>query len=77
MVRRGVLIGRDNGRSRGWAGITTNDHREPMTDPLRRGDPHDWCGALNLDDPKFKLGKAFTLADVRKGRIHRLFDHRP
>ena len=48
-----------------------------MADPLGRGDPHDWRRALDLDDPKFKLGKAFTLADVRKGRIHKLFDHRP
>ena len=32
-----------------------DDHREPLVDPLRRGDPHDWCRALDLDDPKLKL----------------------
>lgn len=55
MVRRSVLIGRDDGRSRGEAGIMADYHRKPLTDPPRRGDPHDWCGALDLDDPKFKL----------------------
>lgn len=55
MVRRSVLIGRDDGRSRGGARITVDDHREPMVDPMRRSDPHDWYRALDLDDPKFKL----------------------
>ena len=55
MVRGGVLVGRDNGRSRGRTDIMANDHRKPLTDPLRWGDPHDWCSALDLNDPELKL----------------------
>ena len=77
MVRRSVLIGRDGGRSRGGARITVDDHREPMVDPMRRSDPHDWYRALDLDDPKFKLSQELALADICEGCIYRLFDHRP
>ena len=71
MVRRSVLIGRDG------AGIMADDHREPLADPLRRGDPHDWCRALDLDYPELELSQELALADICEGRIHRLFDHRP
>lgn len=54
MVRGSDLIGRDDG-GRGGAEITDEFHREPVADPLGRSDPHDWCGALDLDDPKFEL----------------------
>ena len=77
MVRGSVLIGRGNGRSRGGMEIMANDHREPLTDPLRRGDPHDRHRALDLDDPELKLSQELALADVFKGRIHRLLNHRP
>ena len=55
MVRGSVLIGGNNGRSRGRTEIMANDHREPLTDPLRGGDPHDRCSALDLNDPELKL----------------------
>ena len=56
MVRGSVLlVGRDNRRSRGRTDIMANDHREPLADPLRRGNPHDRRSALDLNDPELKL----------------------
>jgi len=55
MVRGSVLVGRDNGRSRVRTDIMANDHREPLADPLGRGDPHDRCSALDLNDAELKL----------------------
>lgn len=50
-----VLVGPDDRRSRGGAGIVVEYHREPLEDPLRWGDPHDRRGALDLDYPELKL----------------------
>lgn len=70
-------MGRNDGSGRGVASIMTDYHWEPSADPLGGSDPHDWCGALDLDDPKLKLSQQLTLANICEGRIHRLFDHRP
>jgi len=52
MVWRSILIGQNDGRG---GGAAVDYHREPLADPLRRGDPHDRCGTLDLDDPELKL----------------------
>jgi hypothetical protein len=54
-VDRSVLVVRDNGGSLSGAGIVTDHHREPLVDPVGRGDPHNWRSALDLDDPELEL----------------------
>ena len=55
MVRASTLIGWNDGGRRGGIRAMADHHREAMADPMRRCDPHDRCGTLDLKDPKFKL----------------------
>lgn len=55
MVRRSVVVGRNDGGGRIGGGIIANHHGETLGDPFGWGDPHDRRGALNFDDPKMKL----------------------
>jgi len=50
MVRRSVAFCR-NGRG----GIVADHHWEALGDPPGWGDPHDWRGASDFDDPELKL----------------------
>ena len=55
MVRASALIGWNDRGSRGGIRTMADYHPEAMTDPLRRCDPHDRRGALDLEDPELKL----------------------